>query len=329
MDKKDIIRSFAKRGVLLSPRTLDELDDNNLERILDLASHKTEPVLKDITESGLSVALRKTKKRKKLGVKDFVKYYNKKYSSIRDIVSKKTHAMSINNARNSFSSVSVIGMIKDITPKGFIIEDQTGEIEVIDIKQRRPQAIPINPDDVVGVTGNVKENRLFLNDVVFPDIPLSNQTAKINADIILSSKITDSVMQNSKEASFIVVPGLKQNPNPDRVLSGFDMPAWITIYRGESSATLLVHAPKKQANPQEAIAWLKKRHLCPGREDITSPDDVFMIKPIPAVFWILQDATWNENYKGVNIISCGRDSFAKVSLWSLETKFYPLEKPKT
>jgi DNA polymerase II small subunit/DNA polymerase delta subunit B len=329
MDKKQMIRTFAERGILLSPDVASKINEDNMNTVLGIAKQSGDVVLKDMRETALTINVRKTKKMKKLGVQEFVKYYNNKYSNLRDIISKKIKPVSINNTKQTYSDVSVIGIIKEFIPKGFILEDPTGEIGVVNIGTgSQTTTTPLSVDDVVGVTGYVKEDKLFVKDVILPDIPLNNKPKRIDINIIFSTALTDGVKSSAQDTNFVLIPELSENPNPERIISGLNNPAWITVTRGNVKTDILVYRPDEETNPQQAINWLKKRHLCPRKEAILSSDDPFMIKTIPGVFWIVQEKNWNENYKGVNIVSCGKGGgyFAKLNLWSMETKFYSPEK---
>ena len=83
--------------------------------------------------------------------KDFSDYYNSRYEHLKEILLKKTKAVSINNAKKSFNDVSVIGMVKELTDSGFVLEDPTGEIEV-------QSKSDVSEDDVIAATGFVRNN---------------------------------------------------------------------------------------------------------------------------------------------------------------------------
>ena len=124
--KQEVIKKYLKQGVLLSPKELDNIIQGKEPK----SNTQTFP----------------TKLKKTLSIKDINEYKNTKYQTIRDLISKKTKALSINKTKKTFAMISIIGMIKEITPSGFIIEDPTDEIEVV-IKQKDG----IYVDDVIGI----------------------------------------------------------------------------------------------------------------------------------------------------------------------------------
>jgi len=328
MDKKQKVRFFLESGVLVSPKLMDKINEDNKERILQLAKQSDDTVLTNMEETALSIKVKKIRERNRLGVQDFVKYYNNKYNGIRKLLSKKMDATSVNNAKQAFSEVSVIGMVKELTPRGFVLEDPTGEISVIrkDEDKDKQDTISISVDDVIGLTGFVKEGRMFVRETILPDVSLSNKAGRIDINLLLTTQMTERLGSSAQDVSFIIIPQLADNPNPKRIISGLGNPAWMTLSKGKTKVVLLFYSPDQETGPQQAINWLKKRHLCPRKELIRTPEDPFLLYPVPTVFWLVQKKTWSENYKGVNIISCSRDTFAKVNLWSMESKFYPHEK---
>ncbi len=342
MEKRDIIKRFMEQGYLLTPEAIEKLRDKNIDDLMrDLKKirkttidvsdveillkgissakktlEKEKQKIKDNTslnqqkeknqppdkeapkETKILVGVRKIEKKKKLSPKDFVDYYNNKYNGLKNILSKKLRAVSINNAKTSTSTLSVIGMVKETTPRGFVIEDPTGSMDVTSKRS-------VSVDDVIGVTGFVRENRMFENEIVYPDIPLIHPIGRIDAVVALSSKKTDKI----KETDMILNDA--DYPNP----------GWITVSRDNRKLIMLIYNPSKNITAQEATEYLKKRHLSPDKKKINNPEDYFMIEPIPDIVWIVSDKRWIITYKGVTILSCGPNHAAKINLKTRDVVF--------
>lgn len=312
MDKKKIVKRFLEHRILLSPKMLEEINENNIKDFLNRAK-ETEKEKKP--ETGIKVRLREVSRKQRMSTKDFIDYYNNRYNRIRNILVKKMSAVSVSNAKKSFSDVSIIGMVKEVTVAGLVFEDPTGEIEIV-LKDKEG----INPDDVIGIKGFVRENRLFAREVIFPDVPLTRPIGSIDASILLTIRITEKVKEAMKETDLVCTLDV------ERVTSGKAIkpdsnPGWITLSKNGKELNLLVYRPENKTTIRQAIDYLRKRHLSPSKNRITGPEDPFLIEPIPDIFWLLSDEKGKETYKGVTIISCGPDSAAKINLRTREVVF--------
>ncbi len=117
-------------------------------------------------------------------VGDFVSYYVARYRAIQGILSQRPELSGLVQIgrlkTGSFTEAcSVIGMIKDkqLTKHGNLVvtlEDPTGVANVIISKTKRElfeRAQDLVFDEVVGITGNVRNGAIFAANIVFPDIP--------------------------------------------------------------------------------------------------------------------------------------------------------------
>jgi DNA polymerase II small subunit/DNA polymerase delta subunit B len=305
--KEQIVKRFLKEGVLLTPEALGRITENNLDATLERAAASKPAVFSFHEEdrpehSGPSVEVRKLQKRLKLQPQDFTKYYNARFGGLRDILQKKMEGVvSVANARKSGSPAATIGMVGEQTQRGFLIEDTTGSMEVISRSE------DVRADDVIGVKGGVKEEKLFAEEIIWPDVPMSRSHSRPEMSVMLSEKDGHKgIVVATPEAVF----------DHEKKRTALPSPGWITISRGGVSATLLVYRPEKPVAQKEAAAWLRRRHLCPGRNQIRGTEDPFLIEPIPDILWIVQADKWNESYKGVMIVSSDGKVPVRVDLAS-------------
>ena len=343
MDKKEIVKKFIEKGILLSPSELENIDESNYIEVLE--KHGRTPSNENLTamnsaaaditvipkETGGDVvktpekkaAPEETKKpqdvsretaetlteikknpeeankhsedvkieicggvkEKKLNAGDFIRYYSKKYDGLRELLSRKINAVSINKAGGIKSTFTVIGMVKEKSQNGFVLEDKTGSIEIISYKE------PVK-GDVVAVSGISREGKIIEKEIIYPDIPLTHKPRSVAAEIDIES---------------IAV----KLPNP----------AHIKAKKGEKEAFILAYSPLDSIEETEAVEVLKKRHLSPKRGEICfngNGGDPFLIEPIPDVLLITENSgnDFVKNYKGVTVISTGR----KVKSMDLMTK---------
>lgn len=120
----------------------------------------------------------------KRDVADFVGYYAARYKAVQGVLTQRADLaglVQIDRLKKSNLSeaVSIIGMVKDKqqTKHGHIIlvlEDVTGTIKVIINKTRREMFELVQNivfDEVVGVSGNMKNGAFFASKMCLPDIP--------------------------------------------------------------------------------------------------------------------------------------------------------------
>jgi DNA polymerase II small subunit/DNA polymerase delta subunit B len=313
MNKKEIVKELLKHRILLPPKMLDKINENNIEDFLNKAKETEKPT--ETKEIGIKAAVREANQKQRMSTRDFIDYYNNRYNGIRNILTKKMRAVSVSNAKKSFSDVSIIGMVREATPPGLVLEDPTGEIDVI-LKDKKG----INPDDVIGIRGFIRENRLFAREIIFPDTPLTHPIGSIDASILLIPTITEKTKEAMEEADLVFT--LKNNPNTsNKTIKPDSNPCWITLSKNKKEVNLLIYKPENQTTIKQAIVFLKKRHLPTPKNKITGPDDPFLIEPVPDIFWLVSDEKGAETYKGVTIISCGPNCAARINLKTRKVEF--------
>ena len=309
--RQEIIRQFLREGVLLTPESLEKITEQNLESLLVQAREGKalifSPKEEEASPEEIVVDVRKPQRKQKLTPQDFAKYYNTRFEGLREILAKKLgSAISASNAKKSGGPVATIGMVAELTPRGFTIEDTTGWAEVIS------KAEDIVPDDVIGVRGAVKEERIFAEEIAWPDVSMSHNHSNPPMKILLTEtgEQTPETLVITPEA--VSLSGKKHSlPNP----------GWITLSKDSQAATILVYSPGKPVTAKEAFTWLRKRHLFPSKEQIRGTDDPFLIEPIPNLLWIVQAEKFKESYKGVMIIASDGKEPIEVDLGTGEVKF--------
>src|SRR4030042_2237122 len=148
--RQEIIRQFLREGVLLPPESLEKITEHNLESLLVQAREGKAlifaPKEEEASPEEIVVDVRKPQRKQKLTPQDFAKYYNTRFEGLREILAKKLgSAISASNAKKSGGPVATIGMVAELTPRGFTIEYTTGWAEGIS------KAEDIVPDDVIAV----------------------------------------------------------------------------------------------------------------------------------------------------------------------------------
>ncbi len=135
----------------------------------------------------------------KRDVKDFVSYFKVRYIMLRNILQDRQelqNVLSINKIKNKKNDelVSLIGLVsgKRVTKNGniiLIVEDLTGTINVLVNKNRYDlynKGRDVCLDETIGVIGIFRNNFIFVNDIIFPDIPLIKELKKTKEEIYVA-----------------------------------------------------------------------------------------------------------------------------------------------
>jgi len=324
MDRKDIVRKLLEAGLMVSPHELDRLHEDNIDDFIarkkgrapeeksERKEHgepgkdaaEDEPAAKEAqakseTEKpvlGISIISHEPKR---MGAKDFTELYRRMFQQLRSLLAKKVDAVSINKTKNVFSSVSIIGMVQSRTERGYIVEDETGSMEVVTDQT-------MDEDDIVGISGMVREGRLFAGEIEYPDIPFNREIGKLDATVFVGKSMPSNV-----EADAFLVSGKAEGK-----AIAVRNPSSITLSRGQEKATALFYRPEPGTPLHHAGAWLKRRHLPSSWKGVRSAGSCLVLDPAPDVIWVDVDEKGSSLHKGVLVVSPG----ASGALVNLETK---------
>lgn len=203
--KKKAINLLLTNKVLLTPDYLNKYNDlKTKEEILTytnnlLEDHNKKNVegLKDSTETPGKVQIVQTYQEhvKKRTVNDFVLHYNNRFRALSGILKSRdidnlTSIRRIKELKNN-DQVSTIGMVfeKGETKNGHVIielEDKTGIIKGIILKSDEKLiqlARDVMVDEVIAVTGTAKKDVMFISNIIFPDIPMSNELKRAEEEV--------------------------------------------------------------------------------------------------------------------------------------------------
>ena len=285
MDKKDIIGLFLKNGIMLSPEEFEAVDEKNYMQLLKKMTGEK-------NNDDIEIAAPRSGR---ISCDQFIKICSDKFEFLKSEILKKTEAVSINKGKKLFAEATIVGRVKEATSGGFIIEDITGETEVVTENR------DANIGDVVGLKGFFRDNRFFPNQVIWPDIPLDNHPRPFGSRIILAAKITEGM------SGLIVCPGPDtETGKHSNVLTGFSKYGTVKISRHQSMFTVIAYNPPDEIREDTAVKILKKRTIA----DESIVDNA--ITEVPGILWLFGNKRdWVKNYRGVLIISTSDGSFAE------------------
>lgn len=180
------------------------MDENNL---VENSLHYGETPKNETRRGNVKVLSEVPPLKPKLEVKDFVKNLKNRFNEIKNMLQDRNeleNLVSIDKLSGKGQKSSIIGIVseKQVTKnKNFIleVEDLTGKTKIL-ISKNRPEiyeeAENIALDSVLGFVGSGDRNMFFVNEIIFPDVPISDKKysnveeyALFIADIHYGSKL--------------------------------------------------------------------------------------------------------------------------------------------
>jgi DNA polymerase II small subunit len=200
-----ILEQLVSKGVLISPEVLEKkYDETLIKEVADFFGSDLdildEEIInnflfkqKKIKKSQIQIVKEYTKEPKKRSYQDFVDLFNLRFKNISSLLRSRqelSNILSISRLKSKTQNekVALIGMILDktFTKNNNIIitlEDQTGTFTVIVRKDERNTALydiakDLQLDEIIGITGTLLNQAVFIDMIIFPDIPISNELKK-------------------------------------------------------------------------------------------------------------------------------------------------------
>ena len=237
---------------------------------------------------------------KKFKVNDFARHFRNRFLEMKKILQERTelqNLVSINKISGNKQNFSIIGAVlnKRTTKNKNILlemEDLTGRISVLvnhDKKEAYEKAKEILLDDIIAVKGSGSSEIIFVNDIIYPDIHLSERKkskkeeyALFTSDLHVGSlrflednfiKFTEWLngkISNKEEASkikYLFITG--------------DCVDGVGVYPGQEELLKIKDIKKQYEKLAELLGRIRKDIniiLCPGQHDA-----VRVAEPQPAI----------------------------------------------
>ncbi len=253
------------------------------------------------THSPLPVIITKsyTSESKHVTVKDFVSYFKHRYEFLSNILKPRpelSNVISISRLTthmNPYEPVAIIGSVYDkILTKSknylFTIEDPTGRAKVLvsqSSKDLYTAAKNTTYDEIIGVTGTIKNNLLFADSLLYPDIP-TPQTLKRAPDESYAVFISDIHVGSKlfKEKEFLAfitwLNGETGDKNQQTLVKKIkylfiagDLVAGVGVYPGQQENLAIPNIHDQYAALTHYLHLIRKDIaliICPGNHDAVS-----------------------------------------------------------
>ncbi|MDI9645498.1 MAG: DNA-directed DNA polymerase II small subunit [Archaeoglobales archaeon] len=211
-----IVKKFLVRGYNVNPKAVEMLQMvENLDEVVDeicrnaagrfiITENDVEAALKSLNNKKIVIPnLEKKKEIEEIKIlkdvtgnsltegklEDFQLYFNSRYEKISRILRSRVSSVPIASlGRFKGENVTVVGMVNSIkeTPRGYYIEleDPTGFINCIASGKLAEIAQTLLGDEVIAVSGTLKDRNIIADRIIFPDVPV-NGNRKIVKDFFI------------------------------------------------------------------------------------------------------------------------------------------------
>lgn len=203
-----IIDTLLDKGVLVSPEILENGHDEKIIRdVVEFYGEKLDVLDEEKIQEYKKINQQQEKQQKprvkiiriydkpprKRTVQDFTNLFNTRFTNIAKMLRTRQELSGITsisriNSKAQNERVALIGMIQDkqtTKNKAIILkmEDQTGTCTAIIRQDERTAEIyeiakDLQLDEVIGITGKSSGSAIFVDRIIFPDVPLSKELKK-------------------------------------------------------------------------------------------------------------------------------------------------------
>jgi hypothetical protein len=300
MDKQSLVREFLKKGMLISPSALEEMEKDRAKSEIHPKGAGSCVVLGE-KKKGIRCTIKGTAAQKgSMTPEDAIRSYRERFEKLRGLMLRKTDAVSVKNAAKENSKISVIGMVREESEGSFILEDTTGMITV-------KSSTKVLPDDVVSATGWVRDGVLIAENLSYPDISISHDVGSASGSLLLSF----AQVPGTGGADVMITPDTLKDAYGEKHLQA---PTWAFIEDASGAAvSVFIYIHEGPADKGLALSWLRRRVVGDPRPYAQGSTPI--LDKEPDIFWIVgKNEPWSTNYKGVTIISFGKGRQALVDL---------------
>ncbi|MBI4167836.1 MAG: hypothetical protein HY515_02665 [Candidatus Aenigmarchaeota archaeon] len=172
---KTLLKKFLGRGIMVSPEVAEELTENDYDKtspgnnLMLLDKNGLEKIRQKEKTITFSAAVGK----KELAARDFLGYYKNKIRLLEPFIAVKLKdkTVSINKMRPGQRN-TILGIVREPEENRFYLEDLAGRCVVIS------KAPDVRENDVIAVNGTFSGDRMFAENLVYPELPIKKEINK-------------------------------------------------------------------------------------------------------------------------------------------------------
>jgi len=348
MEKEDIIKLFLKHGYQLSNSALPLVVSSPEKIVKDLNKFKPRPFI--VTEQHIKKLLEEKPKQiydikllkefkpssNKVTVDDVVTHFLSTYNKTKKIILEHMPTeklISVNKITPKTQSFSIIAIVKEILDDQIIVEDSTGEVSLFFDKEIKQKLNCLEIDDIIGIFCKKNENKIYIVDIIYPDLPVAKEINKTSEELMLvflsvpkgdviSQKLLEILSPLGKQFFVFIFCDEKVTTDyPDNVTLTFILknspPKLFQLDKIKILTITDSWFGKIEKEATDPILFsLKRRNITPKINCIKN--DSFVLEDVPDIILSSSGKDEYKNYKGTTIIS--NVSPHKIYLINLKTR---------
>lgn len=282
IDFKEIYSRIELNKTILTKKYLEE----QIKKLEKVEIKKTKRIVAKDYESKIEIIKNFTENKTEKNITSFINYYNYRYEKVKNLLISRpelNNAVSLCRLTNNSTrqEVSVIGMVSNVfttkaNNKIIELEDPTGKINVFIRQNKNINEDFVILDDIIGVVGNISNNYLDPEKIIWPEIPLPTKiktlSDPVNAAFISDLHFGSKEFLNKISEKFInlINNGEKTNGNIKYLFIAGDLVDGVGVYPDQEN-DLTIKDIYKQYNAFEEFIEKIPEHIeiiiCPGNHD--------------------------------------------------------------
>lgn len=330
------VKYFLDKGYLISPEVAKKIKKEEREKIIKKLQKEDLVLTKEkysFIKKGPPIEVlseyNKSQENKKIG--DFVDFYNRRLSFLKEILEEKISSKDITSINKLSYGVegNIIGMVREVEENFFKLEDTTGSVKCLSPEK-------VLEDDVVGIKGKMEKEGFSVEKIYYPEIPLTKKVNTSKEERFVAFTDNPPV---SREHSYLFTP-TKNKEILEKLkkqvivmgktklkksnLCSLSHPFLIKLHGIKIFALEITWLDKIKNKLHEEdtekiiISLLKRRHFLPF--DFVDGDP-YLLREVPDLIFITGlDKPFFLNYKGVSVVSITHDKGYLVNLKNREAR---------
>jgi hypothetical protein len=302
--------------------------------------------LEDISNKPIDIKIIKeyASDKNPIRVDDYVEKLSSRYEKIKLLLLKQMtpkKLLSINKIGTKTADFSIIGLVREKNEDSVLVEDPTGEINLLIDEKMKEESTNVLLDDVVGVQCKKVKEKYYAEKIYYPDILSSRKISRTNDEIKIaifqmSSYLTESKYKKLADylstvgsLSALFIFSQSGNNTQNNTLSKFNLiqishDSTPKLFQLNEIKILTIPKPffeeitTTASTPEVFLSILKRRELFVPTSTNPHARKDFVLNEVPDIIISNLDGSFHQNYKGTTIISTSDSQ--KIFMINLKTR---------
>ncbi len=190
VQQKELVQQYLKKGILPLKNLLNQHTQNSVSSGFHNQETQINTKTLQVFLPNVEILFDYQRESGKLTTQNFISYFNNRFKLLESILKCRQELNSVSSIariqqKQDKDNISLIAIIYDkhLSKNENIIldlEDRSGSIKAV-ISKSSPFfsiAKDLVPDEVIGITGTIKDRILFISSIILPDVPIMNELKK-------------------------------------------------------------------------------------------------------------------------------------------------------